>query len=227
MARIEGFSHFRTDLGEGTRTGVFFDCCGGKCSGVCFPHKLIDEHPFSEDACEKNAYTPSELAAYLKEEKVWYFSKPLGITFLGGEPLRDSAFCKEVGQTLRNAGMSLHIWTCANCYLYDFIRTKEVCDLFVVNLFTVIPHFHKPYKGFDFERVISNLSYLDENHYPFRIRIPVLEQENEKFPSLMASFVSRFENLNSVMLDFSHSTLSSDEQLKYRKEFLDRNIVLY
>ena len=66
---IAGFLHYRSDLGDGTQTGVVFSSCKGKCSKCCFSYRFLPEHPFAEDTKEKDFYTADQLVSYLKEEK--------------------------------------------------------------------------------------------------------------------------------------------------------------
>ena len=121
--KISGFLHYRTDLGDGVRTGVVFSSCRENCSKICLPYDFLPEHNFAQDTQEKNLYSEDEMIAYLLEEKTLCYTKKLGISFLGAEPLSDPFFCKSVAKTLREEGMDLQIHTCGMCSLasYDFM----------------------------------------------------------------------------------------------------------
>lgn len=225
--QILTFEHFRTDLGDGVRTGVYFNLCSGRCNGLCSPCKMIKEHPFGEDTKEADLYSADLLAEYLREEKIWYYKAPLGITFLGKNPLSDPHFCFEVGRKLKENDMSLYIVTCGNHDAFAFDLVSGVCDLFCFRFFSPIPGVNKKIFGPDFERVLDNLYYLDRSNYPYRILIPLLPGINDTSPVAMASFVENFKNKKSVILDFSHVSFSEEEKLRWRRTFLERNIVLY
>ena len=39
--KISGFLHYRTDLGDGVRTGVVFSFCRENCSKICLPYDFL------------------------------------------------------------------------------------------------------------------------------------------------------------------------------------------
>ena len=71
--KIQGFLHYRTDLGDGVRTGVVFSGCTEDCAEICSPYRFLEEHGFCEDTAEKKEYTAEELLSYLLEEKTLYY----------------------------------------------------------------------------------------------------------------------------------------------------------
>jgi pyruvate-formate lyase-activating enzyme len=224
---IQGFLHFRTDLGDGTRSGVVFSACRGNCDWCCAPFAFLPEHPFAEDTPEKDYYTAEQLIDYLKEEKVLCYTKPLGITFLGKEPLLEPDFCHFAGYGIKKAGMNLEIHTCADVPLYVFEKLFGICDLYVVRLFSLDEKKHRPYPEFDLARVMENIAFLNRKKIPFRLMIPVIKGVNTKEAASLAQFASLLTNLKSVILDFSKSKLSEDKIKAYRAEFLNRGVVLY
>lgn len=225
--RIKGFLHFRDDLGEGTRTGVVFSSCRGNCGKCCAPFSFLPEHPFAEDTAEKDYYTAEELVEYLKEEKVLSYTRPLGITFLGKEPLSDPDFCHLVGYGIEKAGMNLEIYTCADVPQYVFEKLFGICRMYVVRFFSLDSKKHRPYPEFDPERVKENIAFLNRKKIPFRLLIPVLKGVNLNEAAKLAEFAASFSDLKSVILDFSLSFLSEEEIKAYRDEFLKRGVVLY
>ncbi len=224
---IAGFLHYRTDLGDGMRSGVFFGDCPGTCSRVCSSFSFLKEHDFGEDTKESRFYSASELIAYLLEEKTLCSTKELGISFLGKEPMEDPVFCRRVGWELKKAGMNLQIFTCGTTSPTAFDMLFGVCDLFVINLFSLLPKVHRPFPDFKREQVMENISYLDRKAFPYRLRIPVLSGVNEKEASPLACFASNLKHVKSVILDFTHSGLDSDAILSYRLAFLERGVFLY
>ena len=79
--RIQGFLHYRTDLGDGVRTGVVFSDCSEPCEHICCSYHFLPEHEFCEDTLEQKRYTAEELILYLLEEKTMYYAAKLGVTF--------------------------------------------------------------------------------------------------------------------------------------------------
>ncbi len=222
-----GFEHFRTDLGDGLRTGVYFDSCHGTCFDACVPNSFLKEHPFAMDTKERSFYTQSELISYLKEEKLWCHSKPLGISFLGKEPLSDASFCHGVGRAVKEMGMGLDIWTCGTVSRAAFDLLYGVADCFVFRLFSAIPCRNLPELYPLFDRILDHLFYLDQKNFPYRVQIPVIKNVNETAAGALSGLLLKLENVKSIILDFSNCSLDSDQQAEYRNAFLKHQLVLY
>ena len=158
---IKGFLHFRDDLGDGMQSAVIFNACSGNCPGLCRDFRPLREHPFAEDTPESWDYTPEELISYLKEEKTLCYTKTLGISFLGKEPLNQAFFCQKVAYGIRELGMKLQIMTCASVTPTAFDLLFGLVDLFIVNYFSPLPKHFIPYPEYDQPLVTENSRYLD------------------------------------------------------------------
>lgn len=222
---IHGFYHFRNDIGDGTRSAVCFHSCSGTCTNLCMPHRFMKEHPFSETDLEKHYYTAEKLAEYLKEERVMCYTKKLGITFLGKEPLNDPYFCLDLAKAVRQAGMDLQVWTCGLCDRSSYDLLRSYVNLFVFNFCS--PVGYSPFKEYDLDYVKESLFYLDQKPFPYRLRIPVIFGVNHNHAGALATYVSALRNVKSVILDFHQSGLEEEAILDYRRKFLDRGIILY
>jgi pyruvate-formate lyase-activating enzyme len=224
---IKGFYHYREDLYGGVRTAVVFDCCRGDCEFACAPFPFPTEHPFAEDMPETYLYSAGEMAEYLQREQVLFGNRPIGITFMGKEPLRLISFCYDLGSAVHQKGMDLHIWTCGTCssLAYDILR--PFTDLYIFQLFSPWKRKDEFFSSFPYERVMENLFTLDEKQHPYRIRIPVIRGINERSPEEFLPLLAKLKNRKSVILDFSRSGLKENEIFSYRNVFLNQNIVLY
>lgn len=220
--KIEGFLHYRTDLGDGVRTGVVFSSCAENCAALCCPYSFQPEHAFAGDTTESGIYTAAELAAYLVEEKTLCYSHPLGITFLGREPLWEPFFCQDVAIDLKNARIPLTIYTCGMCNPMAFDLLADLTELFVLRLITadlVLPYHAK--------EALAALSILEQKGLPYRLLIPVLDGVNTRSAEDLATLAASLSHLKSVILDFSNSTLTPTEIAAYRHAFLSKSIPLY
>lgn len=225
--KIEGFLHFRTDLGDGVRTGVVFSDCREDCGGFCSDFRFITEHGFAEDTLEQPEYSSEELLRYLLEEKTLYYAKKLGITFLGREPLRDPFFCTEVARGLREAGIGLQIYTCAMCSHTSFEMLDGLVELYVLRAF---PPFFSDDLNAVFDRnehLRQVVSFLEHRRTPYRILIPCSDTLSKSDTERFADYLQNLHSLKSVILDFSASVLTLDEQTELKKIFLYRKIPLY
>ncbi len=219
--------HYRTDLGDGTRTGVVFNQCSGHCEYFCAPFPAQEEHPFLDDVKSRFYYTAEELANYLREEQLLCYTKKLGITFLGKEPLNDPYFCYELAKRICSFGMNLNIWTCGHCDFSSIRLLSEFCDMFVFQFVSPLSAYHHPFKTYRFQNVLENLYRLDTSGYPYRVRIPVREGVNSTSPGALSLYLSSLKNMKSLILDFSLSCLSHDEIKSYRQHFLSKGFILY
>ena len=225
--KIAGFLHYRTDLGDGTRTGVVFSDCVGSCHKFCSAHSFLAEHAFGDDSLEKEFYTEKELAEYLKEEKTLCYTKKLGITFLGEDPLSDPFYCKDVAKEIKEMGMSLQIYTCGMCPVSAFDILDGLVDLYIIRLFSVNDvNSHELFLP-DVKHSLEVISFLEKRGVFYRILIPVLKGVNSSLSEEIAEYILGLKFLKSVIFDFENSFLSEREVKAYKESFLKRKIVIY
>ena len=225
--KISGFLHYRTDLGDGTRTGVVFSDCIGACHEYCGGQHFLEEHVFSEDSLEKNRYSESELISYLQEEKILCYTKKLGITFLGKDPLSDPFYCKDVAKGIKEAGMSLQIFTCGMCSLSAFDLLDGYVDLYVLRLFSLDKNLSNEHLFPSVEHTLDIIEFFEKRGYSYRLLIPVIRGVNDQSSLEFAEFLSKLSLLKSVILDFSKSDFSMNEIKEYKMPFFERKVTLY
>lgn len=226
---IYGFSHYRTDLGDGIRTGIYFGRCGGMCTNVCMARQELKEHDFGGDSKEQKLYTVSELLEYLREEKILFPAKPLGISFLGMEPLHDYRFCEALGYGISKMGMSLQITTCGLCNPLNYLSLRAFCELFYFRMFAPLPSLYRPFPEFSFDHVWGNLIYLEKRKIPYRLLIPVIKDVNSSVnvADAFGGIASMLKSMKSVVLDFNKSGFTEEQKAEYRHEFLKHDVILY
>lgn len=221
------FLHFRTDLGDGIRTGVFFHNCSHNCSRFCLPNQFLRQRSFEGAPAEALFYTEEELIRYLQEEKVLCYTKKLGISFMGCEPLADPLFCYRVACGVKENSMDLQIHTCTTTSETGFDMLYGLADLFIVNLFSFVNFGNKPYPEYSADEVLARIRYLDDRGFPYRLRIPVIREINGKQSVVLSDFASKLKCVKSVILDFSLSDLTEEEKAEYRFAFQKRDVILY
>ena len=222
---IAGFLHYRTDLGDGVRTGVVFSFCREQCGRFCKNFQFLSEHSFSLDTQEKSRYSEEEMISYLREEKTLCYTQKLGITFLGAEPLQDPFFCKNVAKALKEMDMNFNIYTCGMCSLSAYDVMDDLVDLYVLRFLSPVPDPNGNYPDPKFP--LGALSHFEKRGYPYRVLIPVTAGVNTQHAKEFAQLLSNKEKLKSVILDFSLSALSPEEISDYKNAFLKEQIVIY
>ncbi len=223
---IHGFHHYYDDFGDGSQTYVYLGSCKYKCNSFCQGH-FIKEHPFYLDETEKDRYDPDELVEYLMQEQRLCVNKKLTIVFAGREPLTHPWFCVHVARKIKQAGMGVMFRTCGAIDKEWYLIVGPYTDLFLFDMITVIPSSHKHLCGFPLQRTLDCLSLLDGYHMPYRLRFRIIQGVNDEGAVALAAFCSRLKSVKSVMLDFSASQLNDEEIRSFRREFLDRGVVLY
>ncbi|MBE6712635.1 MAG: hypothetical protein E7580_03820 [Ruminococcaceae bacterium] len=223
---ILGFLHYRTDLGDGVRTGIVFSDCTEACSKYCASYRFIPEHDFCEDFSEQKQYSANELIAYLLEERTMYYAGKLGISFLGKEPLRDPFFCADVAKGLKEAGIGLQIFTCGMCSMTAFELLDGLAESYVLRVF--LPFFHDSKEVFDRgSQVRRVIEFFEKSSTPYRILIPVSTPVCNEDTQRFADYLLGLKKLRSVMIDFSNTKLSEEEIRRLKHIFLSRKIPLY
>lgn len=221
--KIQGFLHYRNDLGDGVRTGVVFFDCSESCEKFCSSYSFLSEHEFCDDTPEKTEYTSKELANYLKEEKVMYYAKELGVSFLGKEPLRNPFFCAEVAKDLKEEGIGLQIHTCGMCSTVAFEYLDGLLDQYLLRVF--LPQtLGSESQGTRIRQVIV---FLEEHKTPYRIQLFLSPSSSLEEVESFAEEALGYRFLKSVLLSFSDSEISREDQSAFRKIFLQRKIPLY
>ena len=226
IKKILGFLHYRTDLGDGVRTGVVFADCTEACRGICSDFVFIPEHEFCEDSLEKNEYTAKELADYLKEETTMYYARKLGISFLGREPLRDPFFCTDVAKELKDLGIGLQIHTCGMCSMVAFEYLDGLVDQYLLRVF--LSSFSNECSDFQSrDHLLRVISFLEEHQTPYRIQLFFSDHDSIAEIEAFADYVLQLHYLKSILLDFSDMRIPEDIRISYRTIFLKRKIPLY
>lgn len=224
--RIKGFLHYRTNLGDGVRTGVVFSDCSEHCSEVCSSFHFLEEHDFCEDTAEQSEYSSEELVGYLKEEKALYYSREIGITFLGKEPLHDPFFCADVARGLKECGIGLQVYTCGMCSMSAFDVLDGLVQLYVLRVFLPMFDGNSSVVFNQSERLQRIVELFEKRGTSYRFLLIFSSgsvQEAEKF----AEFSEGLKYLKSIMLDFSPLKISEEDEKVFRSVFLKRKIPLY
>lgn len=221
--KIQGFLHYRTDLGDGVRTGVVFADCSEPCSKICSAFSFLPEHEFCDDTPETDEYTSQELIKYLKEEKAMYYAKELGISFLGKEPLRDPFFCAEVAGGLKEAGINLQVHTCGMCSTVAFEYLDGLVDQYLLRVF-LQTSFHGESQNIRLCRIID---FLESKKTPYRILLPLFSFNSFSEVEAFAEAALHLRCLKSVLIEFTDLEISEDDRRAFRQIFLQRKIPLY
>jgi len=152
---------------------ITYDRCTacGQCAETC-PSKALT-------LCGRTV-TASEAAAELMKDSAFYGEKG-GVTFSGGEALLQADFVAETAKLLKAAdpGLSVAVDTCGNVPFGAFEKVLPYADLFLYDIKAADPALHEAGTGVKNERILANLTRLDDLGARIWIRVPVIPGYND------------------------------------------------
>jgi len=166
-------------------------CSTFECSENCFYEALV--------ICGK-WYKTSELMSILNRDRQYWGSNG-GVTFTGGEPLRQKEFLSAILKECRESYIHTAIETCCHCETNSFLEIMNYIDFAFLDIKHMDGARHKDYTGFDNELILKNIRNLVENNWPGKavIRLPIIEGFNDDRENILktAEFLSHL-NLKEV-----------------------------
>lgn len=194
---------FAVHDGPGIRTTIFFKGCPLRCAW-CHNPESIDARPLVSDkkiivdGCVINereetgrTWQTEEVMAVLGREAVFMDESGGGVTFSGGEPLKQIDFLEDLMLSCKQEGYHTAVDTSGQTEWPALERTLPLTDLYLFDMKHTDSEKHEAFTGVPNRRVIKNLNNLSLAGKPIRIRVPVIPgfnftlQEQEK----MASYI--------------------------------------
>jgi len=189
--------------------------CGG-CSDICAAN-LFDKgvHLFLREKCNfcgecvsacpsrafeiyGDARSPSEIAAEVLLDEIFFKGSGGGVTFSGGEPLLQVDFCVELAKILKERGINLAIDTCGYVPREAIDKIMPYADTFLYNVKAIDPEVHKRCTGKDNALILENLKYLDGCGKDIEIRIPYVPDCNGGEIEGIARFLSGLKSVKAI-----------------------------
>jgi pyruvate formate lyase activating enzyme len=142
----------------------------GLCTETCYynARKLVG-----------HAYSVPELIHEVCKDKSYYENSGGGVTFSGGEPLRQSDFLLHACRACRQEQIHTAIETCGNVAWQVFNNLIDELDLIFYDLKHIDPDLHKQHTGVTNELILANLKKLSAAFSPLIVRIPVIPGFND------------------------------------------------
>jgi pyruvate formate lyase activating enzyme len=179
------------------------DACRDACPlGLASPGELPDPKQCvacgaCADACPTRARevigrttTLEALLDVLAADRAFYDESGGGVTFSGGEPLRQWRFLVRALEAARARGWHAAVDTSGFASERTIRRVAETADLFLFDLKSMDPERHLQYTGVRLEPILRNLRALDERGSTVWIRLPLVPGHNDDDANLVA--VGRF-----------------------------------
>lgn len=179
--------------GPGIRVVVFFQGCKLRCT-YCHNPDTWNENTGTE-------YTVEEVVSKIKRFKSYFQTSGGGVTFSGGDPLRQPEFLLEVLKACKSEG----IHTCLDTSGVGFGDYEEILKYTDLVLYDVKHLTEKGYlelTGFKIDETNKFLEAVRKNQTKLWIRQVVLpgETDSDKYMEKLKEFVDSLDNVEKVEL---------------------------
>jgi pyruvate formate lyase activating enzyme len=129
-------------------------------------------------------YNSEEILKMIERQKIFYRFSGGGVTFSGGEATAQPDILRDLAYKLYDQGIDLAIETSG---YFDFDAVKDILEKLNL-IFIDIKHMddgkHRFYTGAGNEKILSNISRLNEFKVPVVVRIPVIDGVNSDIPNI-------------------------------------------
>jgi pyruvate formate lyase activating enzyme len=153
----------------------------GSCAGVC---------PTRAREVIGRTTTVEALLETLAADRLFYDESGGGVTFSGGEPLRQWQFLIRCLEAAKTRGYHVAVDTSGFASERTILRVAEAADLFLFDLKVMDPVRHRRFTGVDLAPILRNLRALDERGATVWIRVPLVPGHNDDTENIEA--VGRF-----------------------------------
>lgn len=163
----------------------------GVAGGWAGPRDMCEACGQCVDACPTEArrlagreMTVAQVVETGLRDKVFYSTSGGGVTFSGGEPLRQAAFVIASLEAFRGLGVHTAVDTCGLVDREDLLAAAEIADLFLYDIKHTDDARHHEWAGASNARILANLEALSRVHDAIWVRMPVIPGVNDDLANL-------------------------------------------
>ncbi len=170
-------------------------------------------------------WSVDEVIAEIEKDILFYDESEGGVTFSGGEPLMQPEFLLEL---LRKTGkLDLHrtVDTSGYADLKTILRVAEHTDLFLYDLKHMNPEKHRALTGVSNEKILHNLTQLNQFGVDIIIRFPMIPGKNcdDENITQTANFAASLSHVKKVaLLPYHGAGANKYKHLDLNYEFQNR-----
>ncbi len=141
--------------------------------------KCIEKCPALAREMIGKKLTTEEVIKEIEKDLVFYEESGGGVTFSGGEPLKQSEFLESLLNGCREKKIHTAVDTCGYISWEILNKISPKVDLFLYDLKLMDIGKHKKYTGVSNESILENLKKLSSIHHNIFIRFPVIPGLND------------------------------------------------
>jgi len=152
------------------------------------------------DACPSGArkvagrwMTVSEVMREIERDLIFWDESGGGVTFSGGEPLRQPRFLASLLDACREKRIDTAVETCGLAKKDVLLDLSDKVGLFLYDLKILDPLKHKKYTGAPNDSILANLEALAKRNKSVVVRFPIIPEINDDSENIrqMAALLSR------------------------------------
>jgi len=195
---------FALNDGPGIRTTVFMKGCPLRCKWCHNPEGLLMEPQWMLSKGRRrlsgSEYDSATLSELLMNNSDVYSESAGGVTFSGGEPLMQADFVGDVIDRLDNVHVLLDTSGFAEEGVFKMLAGKV--DHVYFDLKLIDNDTHKAFTGVSNEKILRNLSVLDELGVSYTLRVPLVPCVTDTPDNLteIAALTSKLKNASELHL---------------------------
>lgn len=162
-------------------TARFSDSCTicGKCAEGCFTEAI---------ELKGGTVTVEDIMQKLRRDKTFFSESGGGVTFSGGEPLRQADFVAAVMKACKQEGIHTAVESAMYLPFSEVEKILPYCDCFICDLKSANSQKHKAATGAGNELIIENLKKLAATGKLYEIRTPVIPDFNDTKDDITAIY---------------------------------------
>ena len=181
------------------------DCCiaCGRCAEVCVGNALT---------LYGEGKTVEELLPELLQDQEFYQNSGGGVTLSGGECLLQVDACVALLKALKKNGVHTAVDTCGFVPRKALEKVIPYTDIFLYDIKAFEGKTHKAGTGKSNQKILENLTFLDDMGCKIEIRIPLVPGYNDEEIDAIAKFVHSLKNITKVEILPYHNLAGSKYQ---------------
>ena len=154
--------------------------------------KCIEKCPTLAREMIGKKITAEEVLKEIEKDLVFYEESGGGVTFSGGEPLKQSKFLERLLNGCREKKIHTAVDTSGHIPWGILNKIHSKVDLFLYDLKIMDNERHKKYTGVSNELILENLKKLSSVHNNIFVRFPVIPGINDDYQNIkkMGEFLS-------------------------------------
>ncbi len=158
----------------------------------------IGDKKFQREETVGRYYTVPEIMAIIRRERIFIDQSGGGVTFSGGEPMKQVAFLAEALRACQDQGLHTAVDTSGLASRAAFRQVMPYTDLFLFDIKHLDDELHRKYTGASNRLILENFRTLADSGKALMIRVPVIPgiNDGDAYFDQLKIFLHQFRGAN-------------------------------